>query len=42
METKDNYQKIIFELIAIQKWDGVKDILTTKQKSINPDSRDSA
>ena len=38
----DNYQKIIFELIAIQKWDGVKEILTTKQKSINPDSRDSA
>jgi hypothetical protein len=34
-----NYQQIIFELIAIQKWDGVEDILKTK---IDPDIRDSA
>ena len=35
----ENYQKIIFELIAIQKWDGVEDILN---KKIDPDIRDSA
>ena len=35
----ENYQKIIFELIAIQKWDGVEDILN---KNIDPDIRDSA
>ena len=34
-----NYQQIIFELIAIQKWDGVEEILKTK---IDPDIRDSA
>ena len=34
-----NYQQIIFELIAIQKWDGVEEILKTK---IYPDIRDSA
>ena len=36
---QDNYQKIIFELITIQKWDGVKSILI---KKIDPDIRDSA
>jgi len=35
----ENYQKIIFELIAIQKWDGVTDILNNR---IDPDIRDSA
>ena len=35
----DNYQKIIFELITIQKWDGVETILNNK---IDPDIRDSA
>ena len=35
----DNYQKIIFELITIQKWDGVEDIL---KSNIDPDIRDSA
>ena len=35
----DNYQKIIFELITIQKWDGVEQIL---KSHINPDIRDSA
>jgi len=35
----DNYQKIIFELITIQKWEGVEEILKTK---IDPDIRDSA
>jgi ankyrin repeat protein len=34
-----NYQQIIFELISIQKWDGVEEILKTK---IDPDIRDSA
>ena len=34
-----NYQTIIFELISIQKWDGVEDIL---RKKIDPDIRDSA
>jgi len=34
-----NYQTIIFELISIQKWDGVEDILKNK---IDPDIRDSA
>lgn len=37
---EDNYQKIIFELITIQKWDSVEDIL--KKKLIDPDIRDSA
>ena len=32
MENIDNYQKIIFELIAIQKWDGVEKILTILNK----------
>jgi len=36
----DNYQKIIFELITIQKWDSVEDILN--KKIIDPDIRDSA
>ena len=35
----DNYQKIIFELITIQKWDGVEELLN---KKIDPDIRDSA
>jgi ankyrin repeat protein len=35
----DNYQKIIFELITIQKWDGVEQIL---KSNIDPDIRDSA
>jgi ankyrin repeat protein len=35
----ENYQKIIFELISIQKWDGVEDIL---KKKIDPDIRDEA
>jgi ankyrin repeat protein len=35
----DNYQKIIFELITIQKWDGVEEIL---KSNIDPDIRDSA
>jgi ankyrin repeat protein len=34
-----NYQTIIFELISIQKWDGVEDILKNK---IDPDIRDSS
>jgi ankyrin repeat protein len=34
-----NYQQIIFELISIQKWDGVEEIL---KKKIDPDIRDSA
>jgi ankyrin repeat protein len=36
---QDNYQKIIFELITIQKWDAVEKIL---EKKIDPDIRDSA
>jgi ankyrin repeat protein len=35
----DNYQKIIFELITIQKWDAVEEIL---KKNVDPDIRDSA
>jgi ankyrin repeat protein len=35
----DNYQRIIFELITIQKWDGVEEIL---KSNIDPDIRDSA
>ena len=37
---EDNYQKIIFEFITIQKWDSIKEILT--KKLIDPDIRDSA
>jgi ankyrin repeat protein len=37
---EDNYQKIIFEFITIQKWDSVENILT--KKIIDPDIRDSA
>ncbi len=36
----DNYQKIIFEFIAIQNWNGVEEILNNKK--IDPDIRDSA
>ena len=36
----ENYQKIIFELIAIQKWSGVEEIITNH--SIDPDIRDSS
>lgn len=35
----ENYQKIIFELITIQKWDGVEEII---RNNIDPDIRDSA
>ena len=37
---EDNYQKIIFELITIQKWNSVEEILN--KKIIDPDIRDSA
>ena len=36
---QENYQKIIFELITIQKWDGVEEII---RNNIDPDIRDSA
>jgi len=35
----ENYQKIIFELITVQKWDGVEEII---RNNIDPDIRDSA
>jgi len=37
----NNYQKIIFELIAIQKWETIEEILLSQNK-IDPDIRDSA
>jgi len=40
MEDINNYQKIIFELITIQKWSGVEEILN--KDIIDPDIRDSA
>jgi ankyrin repeat protein len=36
----ENYQKIIFELIAIQKWSAVEEII--KNNPIDPDIRDSS